>query len=221
VIVAGHQPNYLPWLGFFDKMRACDLFIIEDSVLLETKGFTNRNKIKSCQGSLWLTVPVNHVGQQIPINEVTIASKGKSNWAKQHYLSIKYSYSKAPYWLNYQSFFEQSYELKWMKFIDLSMNFINGIKNFFNIKTPLVMASTLKASGTKSDLILAQCKELGASTYISGIGAINYLDVKKFEDQGIKVVFQNFEHPVYQQLHGNFIPNLSAIDYLFNTDGKT
>jgi hypothetical protein len=218
--MAAHQPNYLPWLGFFDKMCACDLFVIEDLVLLETKGYTNRNKIKGCQGSLWLTVPIIHVGQQIPINEVKIASKGKSNWAKQHYLSMKYSYCRAPYWSDYQSFFEQSYGLEWNKFIDLSLNFIEGIRSFLNIKTPLVMASTLKASGTKSDLIIAQCKELGATTYFSGMGAKNYLEVKKFEEQGISVIFQNFEHPVHQQLYGKFVPNLSAIDYLFNTGGK-
>jgi hypothetical protein len=134
---------------------------------------------------------------------------------------MKYNYSKAPFWLTYQSFFEQSFRLEWEKFVDLSMNFIDGIKSFLNIKTPLILASTLKASGTKSDLIIAQCKELGASTYLSGIGAKNYLEVKKFEEQGIRVVFQNFEHPVHHQLYGNFVPNLSAIDYLFNTGGKS
>ena len=215
MIVAGHQPNYLPWLGFFDKMCACDLFIIEDSFLMETKGFTNRNKIKGCQGSLWLTVPVEHVGWQIPINEVRIACKGKSNWAKQHYLSMKYSYCKAPHWTEYQDFFDQSYKLEWTKFAELSMHFITAIKGFLNIKTPIVMASALAASGTKSDLIIAQCKEVGATTYLSGIGAKDYLEVSKFEKEGINVVFQSFQHPTYRQLYGEFVPNLSVVDYLF------
>ncbi|MGD0451250.1 MAG: WbqC family protein [Candidatus Bathyarchaeia archaeon] len=221
MIVAGHQPNYLPWLGFFDKMRGCDLFIVEDSVFLETKGFTARNKIKGSQGNFWLTVPTEHVGWQVPINEVRIACKGKSDWSKQHYLSMKYSYCKAPYWKDYQDFFEQSYKLEWIKFVELSMHFITAIKRFLNIKTPIVMASSLAASGTKSDLIIAQCKEVGATTYLSGIGAKDYLEVGKFEEQGIDVVFQSFEHPVYQQLYGEFVPNLSVVDYLFNTGGKS
>jgi hypothetical protein len=219
LIVAGHQPNYLPWLGFFDKMRASDLFIIEDSVRLETEGFTNRNKIKSSQGPLWLTVPISHLGQQIPIKDAEIANKTKPKWLKQHFLSTKYSYCKAPYWPDYQDFFEQSYDLEWNKLSDLSLHFILRIKEYLKIKTPLVMASNLKASGTKSDLILAQCKEVGATTYLSGIGAKDYLEVEKFERQGINVVFQDFRHPVYKQLYGEFIPCLSAVDYLFNTGG--
>ncbi len=200
-------------------MRACDLFVIEDSVLLETKGFTNRNKIKTCQGSLWLTVPIVHVGRQIPINEARIAGKGKSDWSRQHSLSIKYSYCKAPYWADYKDFFDQSYKLEWTNFVELSMHFITEIKRFFNIKTPMVMASALAASGTKSDLIIAQCKEVGAATYLSGIGAKDYLELSKFEKEGINVVFQSFQYPTYRQLYGEFVQNLSIVDYLFCNGG--
>jgi hypothetical protein len=216
--VAGHQPNYLPWLGFFDKMRLSDLFIIEDSVLLENRGFEKRNKIKGSQGEIFLSVPVEHIGQQIPINEVKIAKK--SNWKKQHWLSMKYSYCRAPFWQSHQTFFEHAYTLEWEKLVDLNMHLIEGMRNFLGIKTPLLKASNLKANGKKSELILAQCKELGAATYLSGIGAKDYLETQKFEEEGIDVVFQDFQYPSYPQLYGDFVPNLSAADYLFCTGGK-
>jgi hypothetical protein len=213
--VAGHQPNYLPWLGFFDKMRSCDLFIIEDSLLLENEGFVRRNVIKGCNGLIALTVPQEHVGDQIPINRVEISKHDRSVWKKKHWLSIKYSYCKAPFWNEFKDFFEEGYGREWRFLFDLNMYFINGIRSFFGIETPMVLSSTLHSSGKKGDLVLSQCKELGATTFLSGIGARVYLDIKKFEAQGIKVAFQDFKHPTYSQLHNGFVPNLSAIDYLF------
>jgi hypothetical protein len=196
-------------------MRSCDLFIIEDSVFLETKGFIRRNLIKGTNGQIWLTVPEEHVGIQIPINEVRISTFNNSEWKKKHWLSIKYNYCKAPFWGAYKDFFEQAYSEEWINLLDLNMHFINGIRSFLQIETPIVLSSTLHASGKKSDLIVAQCKELGATTFLSGIGAKSYLQVEKFEEQGIKVVFQDFQHPIYRQMYGEFVPNLSAIDYLF------
>jgi hypothetical protein len=215
LILAAHQPNYLPWLGYFDKMQSCDIFIIEDLLLLENEGFVNRNKIKTSQGPIWLTVPEEHVGKHVPIREVKIAVNNKSKWKKQHWLTIKYNYCRANNWSLYNDFFEQAYTEEWSNLMDINMHFIKGFRKFFSIDTPIIKASSLKAKGTKNDLIIAQCKELGASTYLSGIGAKCYLDSQKFEANGIKVVFQDFKHPTYTQLYGEFIPNLSAIDYLF------
>jgi hypothetical protein len=218
--VAGHQPNYLPWLGFFDKMFSCDLFIIEDSVLLENEGFIRRNSIKGCNGPIWLTVPQEHVGDQIPINKVHISTHNRSGWRKKHWLSIKYNYCKAPFWSDFKEFFEDAYNREWQNLVDLNMHFINGFRSFFGIETRLVLSSGLHASGKKNELIIAQCKEVGATTFLSGLGAKSYLDVDKFTRQGINVVFQNFKHPVYKQLQGQFVPNLSAIDYLFCAGSK-
>jgi hypothetical protein len=195
MIVAGHQPNYLPWLGFFDKMLQCDIFIIEDCVQFEKQGFTNRNRIKTFQGVKWLTVPVEHSGESSPINKVVIANRAKLDWPKQHWLMLKHNYSRAPFWEKFSDFFEQTYNRKWMRLIDLNMHLIKGLMKFFSINKPLIMASSLDASGQKSELVLAQCKALGATTLLSGVGARYYLDLQRFEEEGIKVVFQDFQCP--------------------------
>ena len=214
--MSGHQPHYLPWLGFFDKMLLCDAFIIEDNVQFEEQGFQNRTKIKTPNGSRWLTVPIKHVGKSLPINEMTIANEAQPDWAKNHWLALKFNYSRAPYWKKYSGFFERTYSQEWVKLIDLNMHIIKGLMDFLNLeKKPLRMASSIDASGKKSELVLAQCKALGAATLLSGVGARDYLDLQRFEDQGIKVVFQDFKYPIYPQLAGEFVPNLSAVDYLF------
>jgi hypothetical protein len=218
MILAGHQPNYLPWLGFFDKIQQSDVFVVADNVQFEIQGFTNRNKIKMVNVAKWLTVPIEHAREPQLINQVKISSK-VDDWAKKHWLSIKQHYSRAPYWKKYSEFFEQTYLKDWSLLIDVNMHLIRGIMAFLEITTPLVMASSLKAKGKNSDLLLAYCKEIGADTYLAGTGSKAYLDVEKFNHAGVKVVFQDFEYPVYQQRRGEFIANLSVVDYLFCTGG--
>jgi hypothetical protein len=221
MIIASHQPNYLPWLGLFEKIQNSDLFIIEDNVQFENGGFTNRNKIKTTQGIHWLTVPKEHTGQKLLIVQVKIAPQKQQQWQKQHWQTLKHFYHKAPYWKEYADFFEDTYSQEWIKLIDLNMYLLKGIMDFLAIDTPLIMASALPATGKKSDLILSQCKILHANTYFSGIGAKDYINVQRFTEEGIDVIFQNFDHPTYLQLHGEFTPNLSAVDYLFCTGAKS
>lgn len=217
--MSGHQPNYLPWLGFFDKMQQSNVFVIEDNVQFEVREFTNRNKIKEQKISKWLTVPVEDAKKRLLINQVKIARKAEPDWAKNHWLNIKYHYCKAPYWAKYSDFFEQTYSKDWALLVDLNLHLIKGIMGFLGINTPLIMASSLNVTGAKSDLVLAQCKAVGADVHLAGNGERGYLDVNKFEREGVKVVFQDFEYPVYRQVQGEFISNLSVVDYLFCTGG--
>jgi hypothetical protein len=220
VIAAGHQPNYLPWLGFFDKMAKCDVFVIEDDVQFERQGFTNRNKIKSVSGAKWLSVPIKHVGKDLLINEVEINNLAEKDWSNRHWLTLMHNYSKAPYWEKYSSFFEETYSQKWDMLIDLNMHFIELFRSFLDIKTSMIFSSSLGASGIKDELILAQCKLLRADTQLSGSGALSYMNKKRFIDEGINLIFQNFQYPVYTQLHGEYLANLSVVDYLFCTGGR-
>ena len=215
MIVSGHQPNYLPWLGFFDKIRGSDIFIIEDNIQFEKQGFTNRNKIKTCDGVRWLSVPIKHVNRPLLINEVEISNEGEPNWALRHWLTLKHSYCKAPFWSDYCDFFKDAYEREWSMLIDLNMHLIRGITSFLKISTPIVLGSSLGVTGKKSELILAQCKAVGGNVQLAGIGGREYINTKRFEEEGIKVIFQNFQHPYYPQLHGKFACNLSVVDYLF------
>ena len=218
MIMAGHQPNYLPWLGFFDKIGKCDVFVIEDDVQFIYHEFQNRNKIKTSNGIKWLTVPVKEGRKRKKILEMYISNE--KNWSRRHWLILKNSYEKAPYWEEFCDFFEEAYDREWFKLIDLNLHFIKGIMDFLNIDTKLVLASSLNVSGTKNDLIIAQCKALGAKTYLSGVGARTYLDIDEFEREGINVVFQDFEYPTYPQLWGEFVENLSVVDYLFCAGSK-
>ncbi len=220
MIVAGHQPNYLPWLGFFDKIRRSDLFIIEDNVQFERQGFTNRNKVMTADGVRWLSVPVEHANKPLLINEVKIANKAEPQWGSRHWLTLKHSYCKAPYWHDYSDFFEDTYQRKWTMLIDLNMHLVKGIMRFLHIDKPLIMSSSLSAIGKKGELIIAQCKAIGANVQLAGNGGKEYIDNKRFEEEGIKLIFQEFKHPVYTQTCVEFVPNLSVVDYLFCTGGK-
>ncbi|MGD0994163.1 MAG: WbqC family protein [Candidatus Bathyarchaeia archaeon] len=220
MIVAGHQPNYLPWLGFFDKIRRSDLFIIEDNVQFERQGFTSRNKVMTADGVRWLSVPVEHVNKPLLINEIKIANKAEPQWESRHWLTLKYSYCKAPYWHDYCDFFEDTYQREWTLLIDLNMHLIKEIMHFLDIEKPLIMSSSLGAEGKKSELIIAQCKAVGANALLAGKGGKEYIDRKRFEEEGIKIIFQEFEYPTYTQTCARFVPNLSVLDYLFCTGGK-
>jgi hypothetical protein len=215
LIYSGHQPNYLPYLGFFDKMAQCDVFVIQDEVQYERHDFQNRNKIKTAKGATWLTVPLEHTGATMSIKEVRIAKRLEAEWGSQHWRILKANYQRAPFWKQYCDFFEEAYSRKWESLLDLNLHFIKGLLSFLKIDTPLVMASSLNASGKATEMILAQCKSVGADMYLSGIGGRDYLDVSLLENAGIKVIFQNFHSPVYIQLFGEFIPDLSVVDYLF------
>ncbi|MFB0523511.1 MAG: WbqC family protein [Candidatus Bathyarchaeia archaeon] len=220
MIMAGHQPNYLPWLGYFDKMKKCDVFVIEDAVQFEYHGYTNRNRIKTRGGATWLTVPVRAPARRQHINQVEIANDSDPKWRRRHWRTLQANYGKAPHWNEYNRFFEDTYKRTWEKLTDLNMHLIGGLMRFLNIKTRLVLASTLDVEGKKSELIIRQCKALDADTYLSGAGGKAYIDIQEFKDAGLKVVFQDFKYPVYKQLHGDYIPNLSVVDYLFCTGAK-
>jgi hypothetical protein len=221
MIAAGHQPNYLPWLGFFDKIRHSDVFIIEDNVQFERQGFTNRNRIMTADGVRWLSVPIKHAKKPLRINEVEIAKSSESDWRHRHWLTLKHSYCKAPYWSQYAPFFEDTYSRDWNLLMDLNMHLIRGIMGFLGLTTPLIMASTLPVGGKKTALIVAQCKQVGADTQFSGAGCRGYIDKALFERAGIKLVFQNYTHPQYRQTRGGFVANLSVVDYLFCTGAKS
>jgi hypothetical protein len=201
-------------------MAKCDVFVIEDNVQFERQGFQNRNRVKIPGGVRWLTVPVEHVGKDLLINEVRIANAAEPKWAERHWMTLKHNYRKAPFWEELHGFFEEAYGKHWDLLIDLNMHMIKGLMGFLGIQKKLVMSSALGVGGKKSELVLNQDKELGATVHLAGSGAREYLDVEAFERAGVKVVFQEFKYPVYEQLHGAFVPDLSVVDYLFCTGGK-
>ena len=189
--------------------------------MLHWQGFTSRNRILTVDGVRWLSVPIEHENKSLPIRKVKIANRSEPDWGHRHWLTIKHNYAKAPYFGRYADFFEDTYTRKWNLLIDLNMHLIQGIMGFLKIDKPLVLASTLGVKGKKTELIVAQCKKVGADIQLAGEGCKDYIDEDLFQKEGIQLVFQDFQQPTYKQVDGGFTPNLSVIDYLFCNDSKS
>ena len=196
-------------------MASVDQFVFLDTVQYKKREFQNRNCIKTPSGSTWLTVPVLTKGSFFQkINEVKIDNQER--WREKHCESIKRNYSKAPFFKLHQNFLDEIYEKEWNYLVNLNIAVINYLKNALHINTPVILESEIGTARTKTERIIEICKKLKADIYLSGKGAKDYMDEELFKKNGIGLKYQEFHHPVYPQLHGLFIPNLSALDIIFN-----
>lgn len=212
-IVSIHQPGYLPWLGFFKKIEYSDVFVILDDVKYVKRQWHNRNQIRTSQGNKFLSVPIKgNSGKNI--NEVEIDYS--QDWRLIHKKTIKYSYSKAKYFEQYWNLLEKIFSEKFEKLLELNWALIDCIMKELKLEKKIIFSSDLDIQKTKSDRNLAICKKLKASVYLSGTLGKNYLNEQDFSNNGIKVEFQNFQHPIYTQCYEPFIPNMATIDILFN-----
>lgn len=218
MIIAIHQPNYLPYLGFFDKMKQSDIFVIYDDAQFNKEDFQHRNKIRIYHGWKYLTVPIEK--KRIPIKDVRIKNKYTIKgitWQETHIKEIEDNYKDAPYYTLYEDCIETIYSNKYDKLIDLNMDLIKFLKNAFDIKTKITFASELGFVSGSTERLVDITEALGGDVYLSGPAGRDYLDVSFFGSRGISVNFQDFKHPAYKQRYDGFIPNMSAIDALFNT----
>ncbi len=217
-VVAIHQPEYLPWLGFFKKMMNVELFVFLDDVQFRKKGWQNRNRIRINDGTTLLSIPV-HTHSYPKINEVTIDNEKK--WSIRHKKSILYNYARAPYFDEIKDFIESIFEKKFQYLVDLNTEIIKFIMNELEIKSKIVFSSELEISKKGSDRVIDICKAVGADHYITGtFWAESNLRVEEFKKSNIDIEFQKFQHPIYKQIHGEFIPEMSIIDLLFNEGRK-
>ncbi len=228
MIISAHQPEYLPYLGFFYKMANVDRFILVDHIQFSTGGFQNRNRIRTVsdpRGWAWLTVPVIAKGKGFQkINEIKIDNS--SSWGRQHWKTIYFNYKKTPFFSKHEAFFKNLYSKKWVNLIDLNETVIYYLKEQLGIKTPLIESSKYKLKGKKTDLLIELCEELGADTHLTGsgskkLGGKSYLEEEKFAKNNVKHIFSEFKHPIYPQRFEPFIENLSVIDLLFNCGPKS
>ncbi len=211
------QPTYLPWSGYFRIMKEADVYVFLDNVQFEQRSWQSRNRIKSAKDFTWLTVPTHH-NSQIKISDVEIDNS--KQWMRQHFTAIKTSYGKAPYFQEYCSFLKSVYEQRWTKLSILNIYLIKYFAKQLGLSPIFVRASKLGLEGKRTNLLLDICKIFGADRYVSSIGAKNYMEEDKaksiFEKEGISVDFLQVNFPKYPQLFGEFIPELSIIDLLFN-----
>ena len=213
MLITIHQPQYLPWLGYLDKIDKADVFVILDNVQFKKNEWQNRNRIKTAQGCQWITVPVLY---RLPekINEVRI--NNKTNWSRKHLQALITNYSKSTYFDNYKSFFEDIFSHSWDRLVDINIEIIKFLISALELKTKLVMASDLKPRKEPTERLIDICKILNGNKYLAGNDGNKYMNLELFDKEGIEVIFQDFKHPVYNQLFGDFEPYLSAIDLLFN-----
>jgi len=215
VIVAIHQPQYLPWLGYFDKIDRADVFCYLDDVQYKKNEWQNRNRIKTAQGWQWLTVPVAY---RFPerINRVRIPSD--IPWAKKHLHALVTNYRKAPFFKDYIGIFEGAYARQWEYLADLNIYLIEQLKKATAVASAAqtVRSSTLELREDPTERLIDICLTLGADRYLAGAGARNYMDFGRFSASGIQVVVQDFRQPHYPQLYGRFQSHLSIVDLIFN-----
>ena len=217
-IIGIHQPNYLPYFGFFDKMAKSDIFVLYNDAQFEKGGFQHRNRIRIYHGSKWLTVPVEK--KKLPLNEIRIKNETTTwkgvNWAKNHFDNIRDNYKNTLYYSEYEENIRRIYEKRYDKLVDLNLELINFLKDAFEIETKIVFSSDLKSTSKATDRLIEIVERLDGNVYLSGTGGRDYLNVSNFEKKCINLEFQNFKHPVYKQQYNGFIPNMAAIDILFN-----
>lgn len=218
-ILSAHQPHYLPWLPYCCKIAKSDHFVLADDVQYKTNNFINRTRIKNTRGAQWLTVPVLTKGKRSQlIKEVKIVNE--RNWRRIHRQSIFVNYKHAPFFDHYFHLFDQLYQKSWTYLLDLNVATIELLQHCLHLSTPSVLSSDLSHSKDRNQRIIDMVTELNCNIYLSGPSGKKYLDQVQFKNAGINIFFSDYKQQTYRQQFGEFIPNLSALDLLFNEGDK-
>lgn len=215
--VAIHQPHYLPWLGYVAKWDAADRFIFLDTVQYEKNGWQNRNRIKTQDGPRWLTVPVSRAPLGTPIRDVRVDQA--QAWPARHLRAVEQAYARAPHLARYGDPLGAFYGRAWERLAPLAAASAEWLARALGVRAPVTLASELAAPAVAAGSdptarLVALCRAVGAETYLAGRDGAAYMDLAQFRAAGIAVEAQRYEHPIYPQLHGEFVPFLSALDLL-------
>jgi hypothetical protein len=214
------QPGYLPWLGYFDLLKKADVFVHYDDVQFDKHGWRNRNRVKGPKGAIWLTVPVRHSGRSgQSILEVEIDDR--QDWRRKHLSTVSQLYARAPFIDTILPRLREIIERPWPRLVDLDLALIDWLAAEIRISTPCYRGSELDIGGHRNERLINFCHHFGATRYISGNAAQEYLDEARFGAAGIEVAWHNYVHPIYAQQHGEFVPYLSVLDLLLNVGEKS
>jgi hypothetical protein len=215
VILSAHQPAYLPWLGYFDKIARADVFVYLDTVQFEKNSFINRNRIKTPQGAQWLTIPVKIKGHMATTLRETEVD-GSQPWPVKHLKTIAMNYRRAQYFSVCFPKLEALLAETPSNLADLCWRQLQFWLKEFRISTRVVRSSELPVSGSKSELILELCRHFASTNYLSGELGRDYLREEDFKARGITLAYQQYTYPVYPQLWGEFVPYMSVLDFWMN-----
>jgi hypothetical protein len=220
MILSAYQPYFAPYAGFFHKAHLSDVFVLLDEVQFP-RGTTwiSRNRFKSHQGTLWITIPVWKKGLGLQnINRVRICHEGR--WRKKHLESLKAAYDRAPYFPEHLHFVEEMFSGKFERLAELNLEILAYLMKALSVDTRFVRLSEIPAPSTGTLRLIEVCRAMGATRFLAQSAAAKYLDKKLFMDAGIDLSFFNPPSPIYPQLWGDFLPNLSVFDLLFNCGPK-
>ncbi len=219
MIIAIHQPQFLPWLGYFDKIIKADTFCYLDNVQYKKNEWQNRNRIKTINDTQWVTVPVHYRFPQ-KVKEVKI--NNNVNWRRKHLQAFITNYGKAPYFSDYFDMVNEIYTREWEWLSELNIHIIEKIIEILNLKQKTtILASEMDLSDDPTDRLIDICKSLKGDTYLSGPSGENYMNLRRFKERKVDVIYQYFTHPEYPQLFGGFKSHLSILDMLFNCGPET
>jgi radical SAM protein with 4Fe4S-binding SPASM domain len=211
------QPSYIPWRGFFHQIQKADVFVFFDDVQFDARGWRNRNRIKTPQGTQWLTIPVHKKGARTAgtlVKDVRI--NWESDWSRKHLTALRLAYKGAPFFARYEPLLAEFYARRDELLADFTIDFTVALARELGIEgTRFVRSSTLVADGHKTDRLLAILQALGADHYISGPSARAYLDEAKLASAGIGVEYMTYDYPEYEQRHAPYDPQVSILDLLF------
>lgn len=213
MICSIHQPNYIPYIWLFHKINASDIFVFYDNAQYTKWDYHNRNKIKTSNWEVLLTIPVN-VQLWDKINQVKINNK----ILKKHLKTIEQAYKKSAYFNEIYQIVQDLYSYDWNSLAEFNINIIKKISEYLEINTKFIVLSEIipELESNSTDALVKVCKAAQSNEYISGSGWKNYVEEEKFSQNNIKLKFQEFAHPKYEQIWGDFIPYMSILDLLFN-----
>lgn len=213
MIVSIHQPDYIPYIGYFYKIAQSDVFVFLDNVQFSNDNMHHWNRIKTPQGELRLKIPVEYkFGDDIN----TVRPKNELKWREKHLKTIEMNYTKAKYFNDIFPKFKEIIMAKYNNLAELNIRVNQFICNEFGFKTKFILSSELDIDTAREKRVIDICLALGGKTYISGNGARAYQVPEHFNDSGIILKYTDYKTFEYPQLWGDFIPNLSIIDYIFN-----
>ena len=214
------QPSYIPWRGVFDQIQHADLFVFYDDVQYDKRGWRNRNQIKTPRGRQWLTIPVHSRGaqtQNTPINQIRIA--WDDPWNETHFKAIQHSYRKAPHFIRYLPILETFYQRRDDFLADFTIAFTIALaRELGNTHTRFMRSSEIAGiDGQKTDRLIQILHSVGATHYISGPSARDYIENEKFDRAGITLEYMQYNYAEYPQLYPPFDPQVSVLDLLLMT----
>jgi hypothetical protein len=210
------QPYYMAWCGFFEQIKLADVYVFYDDVQYVKRSLMSRVDIKTQNGTQWLTVPLKKVHQEDLINNVLCHEE--SDWRKDHLRKLEIAYKNAPFFNEMMGLAQEIYDKSSAHLIDVTITAIKEISKYFNLipENNFYYSSSLGIEGKSTQRLFDIASYFGADVYLTGMGALRYMDFNIFERGNIKVEFIDYAKTPYPQLHGAFNPFVTILDLIAN-----